>query len=65
MNPILWVVPLVAAGTVVGIGFYTVKIVGKLEEWKDGHLARWQGSIEERVHSLETSDAIRRDREGR
>lgn len=68
MTPIQWValvVPLIAAGTVVGIGFYTVQVVKKLEEWKDGHLATWQDNIANRISRLETADAIRRDREDR
>lgn len=54
---VAWVVPLIAAGTVIGIGYYTVKTVGKLEEWKEG--------AENRLVRLETADAIRRDREDR
>lgn len=59
------IVPLIAAGTVVGVGFYTVQVVKKLEEWKDGHLATWQADIASRIVKLETADAIRRDREER
>lgn len=68
MNPttmVVWVVPLVAAGTVIGVGYYTVQVVKKLEEWKDGPHALLHARVEDRLVKLETADAIRRDREER
>jgi heme/copper-type cytochrome/quinol oxidase subunit 2 len=62
---VVWVVPLIAVGTVIGVGYYTVQVVKKLEEWKDGPHARLHARVEDRLVKLETADAIRRDREDR
>lgn len=54
---VAWVAPLIAACTVVGVGYYTVRVVGKLEAWRE--------SAEERIVALEQAEAIRQDRDER